>query len=69
MLQSVEPLLVNRTAAARLLAVSLSKFASLVAQGRIPAVQIDGAVRFRVSDLEAFATANLRRAVGGGECA
>jgi hypothetical protein len=67
LLVHIEPLLVNRPEAARLLSISPRKLDEWVAQGLIPKWQRDGVVRFSVEDLRAFVTSNSpKRTAGDG---
>lgn len=56
---NVAPGLLKHRAAADFLSLSDRKLTYLVADGRIPCVRIDGAVRYRRTDLEEFAAQNL----------
>jgi predicted DNA-binding transcriptional regulator AlpA len=50
-------ILVNSKCAAAMLSISERKLWELKTSGAIPSVRIDGAVRFRVSDIEAWIAA------------
>jgi excisionase family DNA binding protein len=52
--------LLTRREAAKFLAISERKFASLVAAGRIPRVRIDRSTRYRPQDLDRFSESNLQ---------
>lgn len=51
---SIPRLLVKPPDAAEILQVSPRKLADLTARGLVPAVKIDGSVRYAVADLRAF---------------
>lgn len=51
----LEPILVDRAGAARLLSLSERTITELVRAGKLEPVRVGRAVRFRVSDLEGFA--------------
>jgi excisionase family DNA binding protein len=53
----MRPVFVNRSCAAALLSVSERTVTRLVADGRLKAIRLGGAVRYRVADLEAFGVA------------
>jgi excisionase family DNA binding protein len=60
----METLLVNDKEASRLLAISRSKFHTLVAEGRIARIKLGRSARYRRADLLAF-TAELDRQPDG----
>ena len=51
---SFHPLLIDKTAACRLLSISPRKLWSLTASGDIPKVRIGRSVRYDVRDIEAY---------------
>lgn len=53
--QTVVPLLVDSAAAARRLGVSVRTLRRMTKDGRLPAVKVGGAVRFRLATLEQYA--------------
>ena len=61
--ETITPLLVDTTGAARLLGVCNRTIINLTNDGKIPAVRVRGAVRYAVADLNAFVDAN-RTAAG-----
>ncbi|MBX3391075.1 MAG: helix-turn-helix domain-containing protein [Phycisphaeraceae bacterium] len=61
----VSRLLVKTSDAALMLQVSPRKLADLTARGMVPAVRIDGSVRYAVADLESFVR-SLPRCTGRG---
>jgi excisionase family DNA binding protein len=61
----IQPLLVNDDEASRLLAVSRSKFHTLVAEGLIPRLKLGRAARYRRADLIALTERLAVEAAGG----
>jgi hypothetical protein len=59
--ESIPPLLVTPKEAARLLSLSIRKIAYLGAEKRIERREIDGSVRYAMSDLIAFSSKNQTR--------
>ncbi len=62
----IPPLLLKTPDAADVLQVSIRKLADLTSRGVIPAVKIDGSVRYAMSDLQAFVQRLERTGSGGG---
>ena len=61
----VEPVLVTREVAADLLGLSSRTVDTLIADGRLPVVRVGRSVRLRVSDLRAWADAQVEQAGDG----
>lgn len=56
MLPPLETKTVSAAGAARLLGLGKAKTLALIHDGRLPAKQLDGRIRVRVSDLDTFIT-------------
>jgi excisionase family DNA binding protein len=60
----IEPILVTKAVAADLIGFSTKTLEELVNAGELPVVRVGRAVRFRVTDLKAWADANAKRKGG-----
>jgi excisionase family DNA binding protein len=60
MLSGMEPLLVNKRAAAEALSISVRSVERLIAEGKLPAARVGGSVRIPVAALRSIAGVKAR---------